>query len=207
MWTMLRRWWVWIGCFLVAPIIAGIIYTIVAMMFWEDKGPKGLHWVVSFFTWIWSGVVAIWGGIIAVWNWTVAPVEIPRWWYGALLLCLILMIVRAVRLSYFRLCRSPREPTPFDYRRDQFLGVVWSWRYDRSGRNITAIAAFCPQCDSQLQLLNGAYHGDIMTTLHCHRHGDIDLHQNYERIQESIMMQIHDKIRSGEYQNVVRRMA
>lgn len=86
----------------------------------------------------------VWG--VAAWRWLVRPVPVP-------LLVLVVMIgvliVFAARIVLKSL--KFRPPAWLDYVQDNFLGIVWRWRYEGSHLVESSIRPFCPQCGTGLR--------------------------------------------------------
>jgi hypothetical protein len=79
------------------------------------------------------------------WEWFGEAVQLPRWWYGFLLLFLVahLVLWAAILLHAMR-----KRPEYVAYREDHFFGMRWRWDWDWAGR-IIHLTMWCPRCDRQ----------------------------------------------------------
>jgi hypothetical protein len=100
-----------------------------------------------------------WG--VAAWRWLVHPVPVP-------LLALVVLVGALIVFAVGTVLKSMAPPPPawMDYLQDNFLGIVWRWRYDGNHLTEWSIRPFCPECGIGLR---GEQHGykDMTTSFTC----------------------------------------
>jgi hypothetical protein len=116
------------------------------------------------------GRIAVWQGFVLVGRWLVHPVSLP-------LVVVVVMAGAVVVLLVGLLLKFKQPPPPawLDYWQDNFLGIVWRWRYEDGQIVRSSITPYCPQCGTRLRGSQQGY--GIMTTSficdECHFQKDI----------------------------------
>lgn len=146
------------------------------------------------------------GVLGAAWRLCIASVGVPAWLLvilGILSLAFIVVVISEVWDVY-------RKPSPNDYKRDAFDGLVWRWGYTSTGR-IKDPWCFCPSCDAVLVYTEkdvsrlGEIGSVWVTELHCDHCNCMvaRFDGGHEATVDRIRRLIDRKIRVGEWQEVV----
>ena len=100
---------------------------------------------------IWLGLFPyIRSALLTVNSWIKVKLEIPVW---QIILILPLLIFS---IPIFKLLRHKSEPRYLKYKRDNIIGIEWSWKYSHTTYNDTddiyGLTPRCPDCKSILDI-------------------------------------------------------
>lgn len=104
-------------------------------------------------------IVSAWA--VDTWRRLVHPVSVPLVVLIVMTGALIVFVAGLVLKSI-----EPALPAWLEYREDNFLGIVWRWRYEGSHLAESSLRPFCPQCGTGMR---GEQHGykDMTTSFMC----------------------------------------
>lgn len=192
--TAVRRWWVRlvaVGGFLFTTLAAPII----VWAFTEGKSPAGMGWIASYGELLWAVLASFF-------EWLGSSVSMPRWLSLVLYSCLLFILAHLGLVLCWR-WRTPGHIMPYDYRKDEFFGVVWrwEWREDKGMRNLTG---FCRECDRRLLIRWREYEDIHIYT--CSVHGrQFQPGMTQKDVRERVEIETETKVRNGQYVEVIRR--
>jgi hypothetical protein len=83
---------------------------------------------------------------VAAWHWLVHPVPVPLVVLVVMVGALIVFLWGIVRKSI-----GPAPPVWLGYRQDNFLEMVWRWRYAGTVLVESSIRPYCPRCGTGLR--------------------------------------------------------
>ena len=149
--------------------------------------------IVGSVGYFWQDVTA---GIRSGISWLGEPVSIARWWYGLLLL----VVVLGACIIVLALAVSRAKPEHAEYTEDTFFGFVWRWRW--VGSEIDGLWCFCVACDRAGSHSIDRY--EQTTTLfcqHCQRPA-VRLGMLDQTLRE-VRREIDVKVRNGRWREVV----
>jgi hypothetical protein len=94
------------------------------------------------------GLIPVWQWLKSVGRWLVHPVSVP--------FVVVIAMVGALGVFVVGLLLKLKQPPPpawLDYRQDNFLGIIWRWRYFSEGHELinSSITPYCPQCGTRLR--------------------------------------------------------
>lgn len=114
--------------------------------------------IAGLVSWIWGS-----GWIGGTWRFLVTPVAVP----------LAILVVLVGSLGWFALGALGRAATvapeiPWrDYTEDEFLGVLWRWRYSGSRLLESSLTPYCRSCGLGMIGTQTGYSVEPQTTLVC----------------------------------------
>jgi phage pi2 protein 07 len=86
--------------------------------------------------------------------------------------------------------KKETDPSPYDYKKDKFDGIVWRWNYYHNKyenrMEIENLVPFCPKCDCQLRIHGNGHLG-------CPNCGFEEY--NFRRSESDLRMLIYHQIR------------
>lgn len=116
-----------------------------------------------------------------------SSIVLPAW---AFILCILAIPIIVILISVLTPKKKEPDPFPYDYRKDQFDGIVWRWTYHPNKYtkriDIENLVPFCPKCDCQLGIYGGGY-------LSCPNCGFEE--HNYGKSESDLKMLIYHQIR------------
>jgi hypothetical protein len=152
---------------------------------------------------------------VSIGRFFIASSSVPRW----VIVLLVIMSLPTLYLMLRPIIRKKSsgsqsdEPNFHDYTQDVFEGfdgTVWRWLYNSADNSIWRVTAFCPRCDMQLfARYQGARPIGYLTTLlceNCHWHSG-EIAGNPDDIEGRVSRLIHRKLRSGEWESVVKQLS
>lgn len=147
----------------------------------------------------------VWAGIVYGWNWLALSSTHPNWllillWLSAA----VVVFYIAARTLYGMGASANLADTWQSYRRDQFNGVVWQWRYSAGPHSsVENLIPLCPRCQCQLTRKDsdGYYYGNSYYALYCtHCARNVaEFKEDYLDTLRSIELLIGRNIRSGDW--------
>ena len=168
--------------------------------------------VVPLLTWLFGWSDAVLGALAAVWRFFLTPSSIPRWLLALWALITLGSVYALLKRKLRELAREASESGWRAYTQDVFPGfesIVWRWQYSSVDGSVLRTAAFCPRCDMVLfQQYQGAHYSGYHTTLLCEncRWQSTEIEGSPDEIESRVERLINRKVRSGEWEQVVRRL-
>jgi hypothetical protein len=104
--------------------------------------------VASIGTYLFGVWPAIGSAIRKGWDFTVASTPTPNWLLGLMAIPCIIFILALIADIRGRFSENKTTKTWKSYTRDNFFGLLWSWRY--SGNQIENLHSLCPRCEYQI---------------------------------------------------------
>ena len=85
-------------------------------------------------------------------------VVLPVW---AFILCILAIPAIVTLIAILTPKKKKPDPSPYDYKKDIFDGIVWRWNYYfnkyENRMEIENLVPYCPKCDCQLKISRGGY--------------------------------------------------
>ncbi|WP_413664871.1 hypothetical protein ACG1BZ_06285 [Microbulbifer sp. CNSA002] len=104
--------------------------------------------IASFGTYIFGVWPEIGSAFSQAWSFTIASTSTPNWLLALMAIPCILLIFSVLVEIKGKISASEPTKTWKSYTRDNFLGLLWSWRY--TGNKIYNLHSLCPQCEYQI---------------------------------------------------------
>jgi hypothetical protein len=168
--------------------------------------------IVPLLTWLFGWSDAVLGALAAVWRFFLTSSSIPRWLLALWGLITLWSVYALLKRKLRELAREASGSSWRAYTRDVFPGfdgAVWRWQYSSSGNTLLRAAPFCPRCDMVLfQRYQGASPIGFRTTFLCEhcRWESVEIEGSPDEIEDRVKRLIDRKVRSGEWEHVVRRL-
>ncbi|MDX1505144.1 MAG: hypothetical protein R3221_05475, partial [Spongiibacter sp.] len=104
--------------------------------------------IASIGTYIFGVWPAIGSRLSQALSFTIASTPTPNWLLGLMIIPCILLIFSMLVAIKDKLSESESTKTWKSYNKDNFFGLLWSWRY--TGNQIDNLHSLCPRCEYQI---------------------------------------------------------
>jgi hypothetical protein len=155
-------------------------------------------WLLGFMPAIWNACKSV---FIWLFNFLLSSVSLPLW--SIVIISLFILPTLIKIFSWFRQ-KDVNHPNWRDYNQDVLFEMRWRWNYSPYGGGIANISCFCPSDDTELVYEDWGSKVVYRCETCGRQFGPIEGHRNY--VIGKVERQIHRKIRTGEWKDVLQRL-